>query len=132
MHAGIVGAMVGAGVAHLARQWTSAVHAAEWEREWARVGPQWTDRAGNSRVRAQAAGWEFSSRPAGAFVLRGDDVRWQPAVAADRLAIAAATVAVAALLTARAVVRARTTLPLTEPTRRRRGDHHRVDHPLSP
>ncbi|MCU1626674.1 MAG: hypothetical protein JWP64_1623 [Pseudonocardia sp.] len=45
--AALASASVVAVVAQLAGRWTTAVHAAEWEREWERIEPRWTNRAGH-------------------------------------------------------------------------------------
>lgn len=49
-------------------------------------------------------GW--TARPAGAFVFSGGTVRWEPAVDLNRLMTVVGVVAVAAMLTARAIVKA--------------------------
>jgi hypothetical protein len=48
-----------------------------------------------------------SAKPAGVFVLAGNDVRWQPAVDVNRIVAGAQIVVLAALLTIRAVAKAR-------------------------
>jgi uncharacterized spore protein YtfJ len=53
------------------------------------------------------AGFGVNARPAGAFVIRGDEVDWRPAVDVNRLILGAQIIAVAALLLARAVVKSR-------------------------
>lgn len=52
-------------------------------------------------------GFGLNARPAGAFVIHGDEVDWRPAVDPNRVVIGAAIVAVAALMVARAAVKAR-------------------------
>jgi uncharacterized spore protein YtfJ len=56
---------------------------------------------------ASGGGLGFNARPAGAFVVIGDDVRWQPAVDVNRIVLGAQLVAIAALLTVRSIVKAR-------------------------
>lgn len=55
----------------------------------------------------QGSGFGISAKPAGAYVISGDEVRWQPAMDVNHIVIGAQIVAIVALLTARAVVRAR-------------------------
>ena len=55
---------------------------------------------------AGGAGFGVSSRPAGAFVIKGDEVRWQPAVDVTRIALMGQVVAIVALLTVRTIVKA--------------------------
>ncbi len=50
-------------------------------------------------------GFGLNARPVGAFVIKGDQVSWQPAVDVNRAIIGGQIVAVIALLTARAVIR---------------------------
>jgi len=50
-------------------------------------------------------GFGLNARPAGAFVISGEEVRWQPAVDANKVIVGAAFVVAAALLLARAVVK---------------------------
>jgi hypothetical protein len=47
------------------------------------------------------------ARPAGAFVIRGDDVAWRPAIDVNRVIIGGQIVAVVALLVVRSIARAR-------------------------
>jgi hypothetical protein len=49
-----------------------------------------------------------SSRPVGAFVIKGSDVSWQPALDLNRIILMGQVVAIVALLTARAIVKAAT------------------------
>jgi uncharacterized spore protein YtfJ len=55
--------------------------------------------------RGEGSGFGLSAKPAGAYILRGDDVRWQPAVDVNRIVLGAQLVAVVALLTVRAFAR---------------------------
>jgi len=52
-------------------------------------------------------GFGLNARPVGAFVIRGDDVRFVPALDATRIIVGAQLVAMAALLTVRVIVKAR-------------------------
>ncbi len=52
-------------------------------------------------------GFGLAAEPAGALVIKGDDVRWHPAVNLNRIIMGGQIVAVVALLTLRAIVRAR-------------------------
>jgi uncharacterized spore protein YtfJ len=55
----------------------------------------------------EGGGFGLTARPVGAFVIRGDQVTWQPAVDVTRIVLGGQIVAVVALLTLRAVVKAR-------------------------
>lgn len=57
--------------------------------------------------RGEGGGFGVSARPAGAYVIRGDEVVWQPAIDVDRALLGIQVVAVVALLTAGTVLRAR-------------------------
>ncbi|HEV7677650.1 MAG TPA: spore germination protein GerW family protein [Candidatus Dormibacteraeota bacterium] len=52
-------------------------------------------------------GFGVSAAPVGAFVIRGDQVRWVPAVDVNRLAMGGQLVAIVALLTLRRLLRRR-------------------------
>jgi uncharacterized spore protein YtfJ len=52
-------------------------------------------------------GFGLNARPVGAFVIRGDDVRFVPALDVTRIIAGGQLVALAALLTLRVIVRAR-------------------------
>jgi uncharacterized spore protein YtfJ len=52
-------------------------------------------------------GFGMVARPVGAFVLRGEELSWQPAVDVTRIVLGGQMVALAALLTIRSIVRAR-------------------------
>jgi uncharacterized spore protein YtfJ len=52
-------------------------------------------------------GFGLTARPVGAFVIRGDELTWRPAVDVTRIVLGGQVVAIVALLTIRAVVRAR-------------------------
>ena len=53
------------------------------------------------------AGFGVNARPAGAFVIRGEDVDWRPAIDVNRQILGGQLIAIAALLLARTVVRSR-------------------------
>ena len=55
----------------------------------------------------RGGGWGASARPAGVYVIKGGDVRWQPAVDVNRVILGGQLVAIAALLTVRSIVKAR-------------------------
>jgi uncharacterized spore protein YtfJ len=52
-------------------------------------------------------GFGLNARPVGAFVIRGNEVTWRPAVDVTRIILGGQVVAVIALLTVRAIVKAR-------------------------
>jgi uncharacterized spore protein YtfJ len=58
------------------------------------------------------SGFGVNARPVGAFVIKGEDVQWRPAVDVNKVIMGAQLVAVAALLLAGAVVRARKAIVL--------------------
>ncbi|TMF11799.1 MAG: sporulation protein [Chloroflexi bacterium] len=62
---------------------------------------------GGDQAQPQAGGVGFgvSSRPVGAFVIKGDEVSWQPALDLNRIILMGQVVAIVALLTARAIVK---------------------------
>ncbi|MET0799626.1 MAG: sporulation protein [Actinomycetota bacterium] len=55
----------------------------------------------------KGSGFGLSARPAGAYVIHGDEVDWRPAVDPNRVVIGAAIVAFAALMVARTAIKAR-------------------------
>ncbi len=55
------------------------------------------------------SGFGMNALPAGAFVIKGDDVHWRPAVDVNKVILGAQVVAIAALFLARAIVKARAT-----------------------
>ena len=63
---------------------------------------------GGDQHEAQAGGGGFGvlSRPVGAFVIKGDEVTWQPALDLNRVILTGQVVAVVALLTLRAIIKA--------------------------
>lgn len=52
-------------------------------------------------------GFGVTARPVGAYVIRGEDVRWEPAVDVTRMALMGQAVALIALLVIRSIVRSR-------------------------
>jgi uncharacterized spore protein YtfJ len=64
-------------------------------------GPEGTGGQGSG------SGFGLMSRPVGAFVIKGDEVAWRPAVDVNRIIIGAQVVAVVAMLTLRSIARAR-------------------------
>jgi uncharacterized spore protein YtfJ len=56
---------------------------------------------------AGGVGFGVSSRPIGAFVIKDGNVRWEPAVDINRVILMGQVVAIVALLTVRAIVKAR-------------------------
>jgi len=62
---------------------------------------------GEATGKGSGGGFGLSARPAGVYVIRGDQVRWQPAVDVNKVIMGAQAVAVAALLVVRAVVKSR-------------------------
>ncbi len=66
---------------------------------------------GHAAGRPGQSGWGGglgpSAAPVGAFVIRGDEVRWVPAVDVNRVVMGAQVVAVVALLTVRRIVKLR-------------------------
>jgi uncharacterized spore protein YtfJ len=65
---------------------------------------------GGDQQNPQAGGVGFgvSSRPVGAFVIKGDEVRWQPALDLNRVILMSQIVVIVALLTTRAIGKAST------------------------
>jgi uncharacterized spore protein YtfJ len=57
--------------------------------------------------KGSGSGFGMIARPAGAYVIRGDQVSWRPAVDVNRIVLGSQVVAVVALLTIRAIVKAR-------------------------
>lgn len=51
-------------------------------------------------------GFGVTARPVGVYVVRGDSVRWEPAVDASRIAVTGMLTAIVALLVLRSVVKA--------------------------
>ena len=57
--------------------------------------------------RGSGSGFGLNARPVGAFLVRGDDVTWRPAVDLNKIILGGQVVAIVALLTLRAIVKAR-------------------------
>jgi uncharacterized spore protein YtfJ len=55
----------------------------------------------------RGAGFGVNARPAGAFVIRGEEVDWRPAIDVNRVILGGQLIAIAALLLARAVITSR-------------------------
>jgi uncharacterized spore protein YtfJ len=62
---------------------------------------------GDSTGRGNGGGFGVSAKPVGAFVIKGDTVGWRPAIDLNKVILGGQLVAVAALLTIRAIVQAR-------------------------
>jgi uncharacterized spore protein YtfJ len=57
--------------------------------------------------KGSGSGFGMSARPVGAFLIRGSDLTWRPAVDVNRIVLGGQIVAIVALLTIRAIVKAR-------------------------
>jgi uncharacterized spore protein YtfJ len=57
--------------------------------------------------RGSGSGFGMTARPVGAFIIRGGELSWQPAVDLNRIVLGAQVVAIVALLTARTILKAR-------------------------
>ena len=57
--------------------------------------------------KGSGSGFGLNARPVGAFLIKGDEVTWRPAVDLNKVILGAQVVAVVALLTIRAIVKAR-------------------------
>jgi uncharacterized spore protein YtfJ len=55
--------------------------------------------------RGGGGGFGFEARPVGAYVIRGDEVAWRPAVDVTRIALGGQMVAIVALLVLRGAIR---------------------------
>jgi uncharacterized spore protein YtfJ len=53
------------------------------------------------------SGFGMTARPVGAFIIRGGELSWRPAVDVNRIVLGGQVVAVVALLTVRAIIKAR-------------------------
>src|SRR5436190_7200398 len=59
--------------------------------------------------KGSGSGFGLNARPAGAFLIRGDEVSWHPALDVNKIILGGQLVVVAALLTIRAIVKSRAT-----------------------
>jgi uncharacterized spore protein YtfJ len=57
--------------------------------------------------RGSGSGFGVNAKPVGAFVIRGDDVVWRPAIDVNRVILGAQIVALVGLLVARSIAKAR-------------------------
>ncbi len=62
---------------------------------------------GKGAGKGSGSGFGMAAKPAGVYVIRGDEVRWQPAVDVNRIILGAQVVAIVALLTLRTIIKAR-------------------------
>jgi hypothetical protein len=65
-------------------------------------------------------------KPLGAFVIKGDDVRWMPAVDVTRVIIGGQLLAIVALFAIRSIVRSRTKRAIVRYRIRGHAEHHRA------
>jgi uncharacterized spore protein YtfJ len=70
-------------------------------------GHQSKGAGGNNTGDGAGAGVSLSARPVGAFVVRGSDVSWRPAVDVNRIVLGGQIVAVCALLVVRGISKRR-------------------------
>ena len=57
--------------------------------------------------RGSGSGFGVNARPAGAFIIKGDEVAWRPAIDVNKVIVGAQVVAITALLLARTIVKVR-------------------------
>jgi uncharacterized spore protein YtfJ len=57
--------------------------------------------------KGSGSGFGMTVRPVGAFVIRGGELSWRPAVDVNRIVLGSQVVAIVALLTVRAILKAR-------------------------
>jgi uncharacterized spore protein YtfJ len=57
--------------------------------------------------RGSGSGFGVNAKPVGAFVIRGDEVTWRPAIDMNRMILGGQVVALVALLVARSIAKAR-------------------------
>ena len=72
-------------------------------------------------IGGEGGGFGVLARPAGAFVIRGGDVRWRPAINLNRVILGGQVVAVVGLLVLRGIVRYRSRSRLQRRHRNRQG-----------
>ena len=65
------------------------------------------DPQGQGQARGTGSGFGVNARPVGAFIIRGGELSWRPAVDVNRIILGGQVVAVVALLTIRAIIKAR-------------------------
>jgi uncharacterized spore protein YtfJ len=85
-----------------------AVFGEVYERDGLAVLPVASVRAGSAGRGGQEGPAGVDARPAGAFVIKGDDVRWMPAFDLNRAILVGQVVGIVFLLTLRSIVRMRT------------------------
>lgn len=67
-----------------------------------------TETEANSTLpRGQGSGYGFRASPAGVYVIKGDQVKWRPAIDVNRIIMGGQIVAIVFLLTVRAIFVAR-------------------------
>ena len=66
------------------------------------VGPE-----GEGGGSGSGGGFGVNAKPAGAWIISGDDVQWRPAIDVNKIIMGGQVIAVAALLLAAAVIRSR-------------------------
>ena len=74
-------------------------------------------------VGGAGTGFALSSKPIGAFVLKGGRLSWRPAIDVDRLILGAQIVALTALLVVRSLVKARRKVAVLDMKRRFLASH---------
>jgi uncharacterized spore protein YtfJ len=57
--------------------------------------------------KGSGSGYALTARPVGAFIVRNGELSWQPAVDVNRIVLGGQVVAIVALLTVRAIIKAR-------------------------
>jgi uncharacterized spore protein YtfJ len=62
---------------------------------------------GKQRPTGSGVGYGMSGRPAGAFIVKGDEVTWMPALDVNRIVFGAQVVAIVFLLVMRSIVKTR-------------------------
>jgi uncharacterized spore protein YtfJ len=65
--------------------------------------------------RGEGSGFGLSAKPAGAYVIKGESVQWQPAVDVNRIVLGAQVVAIVALLAVRAIAGSRSRGSVSRP-----------------
>jgi uncharacterized spore protein YtfJ len=60
-----------------------------------------------SQGRGSGSGFGVTARPVGAFIIQGGELSWRPAVDVNRIILGGQAVVIIALLTLRAIVKAR-------------------------